>query len=271
MKKVLLTLVAAFAAMTLFAQKTTVAVGEVQGGSNVGSERVTALRSLMISGLAEQARLSVLDVKNLGMNPSSVKLEELQKYNVQYLITAKINSMNGSSSYSDGKTYYKAEMEYVVTITDAATGQVTGSATQKHYGTSTKNYESAYADSFGLIGADMKELVAKNFPLTGKVVSIDQSHPKKGAMTVYVELGADAGLKAGTKFDILQVVEVVGQPIKKTIGSGKVKEISSGTLSLCQINKGGLEVQNAMNSGVTVLIVTKYDGDIFDKVGNIIK
>lgn len=257
MKKVILTLAATFMALNVFAQKVTIAVGNVEGNTNVTSARVETLRSLIISGLAAQARMNVLDVNNLGLNPSSVKLEELQKYNVQYLITAKLNSISGSSTYSNGTTTYKAEMQYVATITDAATGQVVGTSEEKHYGSSTKNSEAAFADTFSLISSDMKSLVNKYFPLSGNIVSIDQSHPKKGAVTVYVELGSDAGLTAGTPIDVYQIVEVAGQKIRKAIGTGKVKEISSGALSLCQINKGGMDIQNAINSGVTVFIVTK--------------
>lgn len=257
MKKVILTLAATLMALNVFAQKVNIAVGNVEGNSNVTSARVETLRSLIISGLAAQSRMNVLDVNNLGLNPSSVKLEELQKYNVQYLITAKLNSISGSSTYSNGTTTYKAEMQYVVTITDAATGQVVGTSEEKHYGSSTKNSEAAFADTFSLINADMRTLVGKYFPLSGKIVSIDQSHPKKGAVTVYVELGGDAGLTSGTQFDVYQIVEVAGQQVRKSIGTGKVKEISSGTLSLCKINKGGVDIQNAFNSDVQLIIVTK--------------
>ncbi|MBQ7622778.1 MAG: hypothetical protein IJS66_03465 [Bacteroidales bacterium] len=257
MKKVLAVFTAALVAMNLYAQKTTVAVGEVAGGSNVNNNRVETLRSLIISGLSASPRLNVLDVKNLGMTTSAVKLEELQKYNVEVLVTAKINSMSGSSEYKDGKYNYKAEMLYVITLTDTSTGQVIGTKEKHHYGSSTENSESAFASTFTLIDEDMKRLVDEKFPLTGKVVTIDQSHPKKGAQAVYVELGSDLGLKAGDRFDVYKIVEVAGQQISKLIGAGKVKEISSGALSLCQISKGGVEIQEAINSGLTVYIKTK--------------
>ena len=246
MKKVLAVFTAALVAMNLYAQKTTVAVGEVAGGSNVNNNRVETLRSLIISGLSASPRLNVLDVKNLGMTTSAVKLEELQKYNVEVLVTAKINSMSGSSEYKDGKYNYKAEMLYVITLTDTSTGQVIGTKEKHHYGSSTENSESAFASTFTLIDEDMKRLV-----------TIDQSHPKKGAQAVYVELGSDLGLKAGDRFDVYKIVEVAGQQISKLIGAGKVKEISSGALSLCQISKGGVEIQEAINSGLTVYIKTK--------------
>ncbi|MBO4263184.1 MAG: hypothetical protein J5871_00710 [Bacteroidales bacterium] len=257
MKKIVLSFCVMFMAINLFAQKTTIAVGEVAGGSNVDAERVTALRSLIISGLASNARINVLDVNNLGMSAANVQLEKLQQYNVQYLVTAKINSMSGSRTYYSGSYTYKAEMQYVVTITDVVTGQVVGSQDKTHYGSSAKGYEGACADTFSLIGADMRSLVGQYFPLSGKIVSIDQSHPKKGAQTVYVEIGSDVGLTAGTPFDVYQVVEVAGQQVRKSIGTGRVKEISSGTLSLCQITKGGMDIQNAINSDVSVFIVTK--------------
>lgn len=257
MKKLFLILATALLALNVSAQKTTVAVGAVTGGNGVSSSHISTLRNQMISGLTSTQRLNVMDVNNLGLSTSNVRVEDLQPYNIDNLITAHIHSIVTSSSYKDGKTTYKTEMKYTISVVDTKTGQVTGTSDETHYGSSYKNWDEAYADLFTLIGSDMRSLVNKFFRLSGKIVTIDESNPKKGAISVYIEIGSDDGATVGTTFEVFKEVEVAGQVISKKIGEIKSKEVSSGSLTLCKVTKGGKEIQEAFDDDVVLVAVSK--------------
>lgn len=257
MKKNLLLMAAVLLAANVSAQKTTVAVGAVSGGSGVSGNNITTLRSQMISGLTSTQRLNVIDVNNLGLSASNVRVEDLQAFNIDYLITANIHSITSSSSYKDGKTTYRTEMKYLTTVVDTKTGQVTGTSEETHYGTSYKNWDEAYADLFTLISSDMRTLVNKFFRLSGKIATIDESNPKKGAISVYIEIGSDDGVTAGTIFEVFKIVEVAGQNVSKKIGEIKSKEIASGSLTLCKVTKGGKEIQEAFDDDITLIAVSR--------------
>lgn len=264
MKRFFILLLGLFFTMTAFAQKTTVAVGAVDGGSGVGSDNTSLLRTQIISGLAKFPRLNVLDVKNLGLSVSNLKLESLNEYNVDYLVTANIQSITKKTSTQDGKTTYKAEMKYSVTITDTQTGQVLGTRNETHYGSSMSSYSEAVDDAFALIGTDMKSVVNTYFRIVANVVSIDEANAKKGVITFYIDAGGNQGVTTNTNFEVFKIVEVAGQQIRKSIGTAKSKEISGGDLSLCKVTKGGKEIQAAIDNEEPLIVVSKPS--LFDQL-----
>jgi len=242
---------AAIAGFSSYAQKTNVAVGEVKAGSGVTAERAEMLRSLIISGLSSQSRLNVSDALKGSSSGAA------------YLISANFNSMSGSSTYSYKYGYsYKAEMQYVITITDIAKQSVLGTITKTHYGNSDKSSEAAFANSLTLVESDMKSLVDEYFRLSGKIATIDQTNPKKGLVTFYLDLGSDAGIAVGNALEIFQIVEIAGQSVKKSIGTAKVKEVNGASLSFCNVTKGGVDILNAYNNNVEIVVESKPNGSI---------
>ncbi len=257
MKRFFLFLLGLVFTMTVFAQKTTVAVGAVDGGNGVGSDNTSLMRTQIISGLAKFPRLNVIDVKNLGLSLSNLKLESLNEYNVDYLVTANIQSITKSTSTQDGKTSYKAEMKYIITITDTQTGQVSGTINKTRYGYSSKSSSAAVDDAYTLIDSDMKTVVNNYFRIVANIVSIDEANAKKGVITFYIDAGGDQGVTTNTNFDVYRVVEVAGQQVHKSVGTAKSKEISGGSLTLCKVTKGGKDIQAAIDNEEPLVVVSK--------------
>lgn len=257
MKKIVLFLICFVLASTAYAQKTTVAVGEVTGGSGAGSEQITALRTKIINGLAAFPRLNVVDVKNLGLSVSNVGIEDLQKNGVDNLVSANIESITTGSSTTDGKTRYEAKMKYSVTVVDVHTGQVVGTLTKTRYGSSSTGTNDAKNDLFGLITSDMKELVENNFRVVASFVAIDESNARKGAVTVYIQAGTNQGITKGMLFEVYKIVEVAGEQVEKKIGEVKCNEISGEALSLCKVTKGGKEIQAAYDDELQLIVISK--------------
>lgn len=257
MKRFFLFLLGLVFTMTVFAQKTIVAVGAVDGGNGVGSDNTSLMRTQIINGLAKFPRLNVIDVKNLGLSLSNLKLESLSEYNVDYLVTAHIQSITKSYSTKDGRTTYKAELKYSVTITDTQTGQVSGTKNETHYGTSSSSYSDAVDNAYSLIDTDMKSVVNNYFRIVANIVSVDEANAKKGVISFYIDAGGDQGVTTNTNFDVYRVVEVAGQQVHKSVGAAKSKEISGGSLTLCKVTKGGKDIQAAIDNEEPLIVVSK--------------
>ena len=65
------------------------------------------------------------------------------------------------------------------------------------------------------------------------------------------------GVAAGNAFEVYKEVDIAGETISEKIGELKAKEIKSGTLTLCNVIKGGVEIQNAFDSGLKLTVTSR--------------
>ena len=250
-----------FAASTLFAQsseKTNVCVDQFTYSTNIGTNWVEHLRNCIIEGLTQQSRLNMIDIKTFGELPSAEndKFAKLSEGGVEIVVKGHFTSLDVKSVTKDGKVTYETEINYTLKVVDAQSGQITATQNFKHSG-SAETKEKSITDSFTLSADDMKRFVNQNFKITGIVKTLDQVDNKKGAKTLYITAGSNAGVESGQPFEVFQEVEMAGEMISKKIGEIKVKDVLSGTLSLCNVNKGGKEIQKAFESGVKLTVVSR--------------
>ena len=262
-----------FAASTLFAQsseKTNVCVDQFTYSTNIGTNWVEHLRNCIIEGLTQQSRLNMIDIKTFGELPSAEndKFAKLSEGGVEIVVKGHFTSLDVKSVTKDGKVTYETEINYTLKVVDAQSGQITATQNFKHSG-SAETKEKSITDSFTLSADDMKRFVNQNFKITGIVKTLDQVDNKKGAKTLYITAGSNAGVESGQPFEVFQEVEMAGEMISKNIGEIKVKDVLSGTLSLCNVNKGGKEIHKAFESGVKLTVVSRPKtqiGGIFDGI-----
>lgn len=262
-----------FAASTLFAQsseKTNVCVDQFTYSTNIGTNWVEHLRNCIIEGLTQQSRLNMIDIKTFGELPSAEndKFAKLSEGGVEIVVKGHFTSLDVKSVTKDGKVTYETEINYTLKVVDAQSGQITATQNFKHSG-SAETKEKSITDSFTLSADDMKRFVNQNFKITGIVKTLDQVDNKKGAKTLYITAGSNAGVESGQPFEVFQEVEMAGEMISKKIVEIKVKDVLSGTLSLCNVNKGGKEIHKAFESGVKLTVVSRPKtqiGGIFDGI-----
>lgn len=259
MKKTVVLFIAALLSLNLSAQKSTLLVGEVDYLSGIDSKWAEKLRSEMISGLMSSPRLTVIDGSTISdMSYDTAKAVEIaREKNAEYLLTAQITAFTGKKETSDGETKYETTLEYTWMITNVADGSARGSKKETHYGSSSAGYNEAYVDAFTLVQDDMKKLVNNQFRVSGEIKSIAETHPKKGAKTLYISIGSNDGVAAGNAFEVYKEVDIAGETISEKIGELKAKEIKSGTLTLCNVIKGGVEIQNAFDSGLKLTVTSR--------------
>mgnify|MGYP002672487679 CR=1 FL=1 len=266
MKRVLLLLAVALMSLNMTAQKSILLVGEVDRLSGIDSKWAEKLRSEMISGLVASPRLTVIDGSTVsGMSGDIAKAVDVaRERNADCLLTAQITSFTGKKETSkEGKVTYKTTLEYSWVITNVADGSTRGSKKETHYGSSGSGYDAAYADAFILVPDDMKKLVNDQFRVSGEIKSIAETHPKKGAKTLYISVGSDDGVAQGNAFEVYKEVEIAGETISEKIGELKAKDIKSGSLTLCNVTKGGVEIQNAFDSGLRLTVTSRPPRIVF--------
>ena len=259
MKKTVIVFIAALLSLSMSAQKSTLLVGEVDYLSGIDSKWAEKLRSEMISGLMASPRLTVIDGSTISdMSYDTAKAVEIaREKNADCLLTAQITAFTGKKETKDGKTKYETTLEYSWTIINVADGSTRGSEKETHYGSSSNGYDEAYVNAFTLVSDDMKKLVNDQFRVSGEIKSIAETHPKKGAKTLYIGVGSNDGVAAGNAFEVFKEVEIAGETISEKIGEVKAKEIKSGSLTLCNVTKGGVEIQSALDSGLKLTVVSR--------------
>lgn len=264
MKKILFTMLALLALTPVFAQKTSIMVGNVESPSGINSRWAQTLKNQIISGLAASQRLEVADANSFsGLSSNQAEaISQLRAAGIDCYVTARIDSFTGKSEYSNGKTWYKSTLGYSVIVINNATGATLGTYNTTHYGSSTEGSDAAYADAFSLVTNDMKKLINRAFRISGEIKSLQDVNPKKGVKTLYINVGSDVGVEAGNvlspmMFDVFKEVEIAGETIQEEIGSLKVKEVKSGTLSLCTVTKGGMAIQEAFEAGLKLTVVSR--------------
>ncbi len=269
MKRFLFSLAAMFLlVVTTAAQndKTNVCVDDFGYNSRIGTNWVTNLRNNVIQGMHQTGRLNLIDVTTFSDLPEDAesRLGQLSASNVDVLVKGYYNSLDCvSKTNKDGKVSYEATSDYTLTLVDTQTGAVLGSQNFKNSWTIGSSSSESITKAIEYAINDMKKFVDNQFKMEAVIKALDQVDPKKGAKTVYVTLGSDAGVQPGQMFDVFQEIEIAGEVGQKLVGTAKAKEVVSSGITLCTISKGGVEIQNAFDNNVKLIVVSRAKKDMF--------
>lgn len=102
-------------------------------------------------------------------------------------------------------------------------------------------------------------MVDDAFKIQGKILEISETK-KDEAKEVYISIGSDHGVGAGTYFEACLERTIQEHKSFKLIGELKVKNVESENLTLCEVKKGGKEIKAAIDGGQTVIVRTKNKG-----------
>ena len=271
MKKLFTILALALTLAPGYAQKKNIVLGKTEG-NGVQSQWVAKMRSSILSGLTATGRLDVIDGASLNglSSDTGQALAQLAEVGGQFYLEALLEDIStGSETLSSGKTNYKAKLEYSYKLYDVASGKVLSNKKLSHYGSSVDGRDAAISGAYGLIDDDIAQMVNTVFRVTAEIKAIDETHPKKGIVSVYLGAGADDGVTVGNIFEIFKVMDVAGEQITSKIGEMKVAEVKSATLSLCKVTKGGKELQEALDNEIPVQVTSRPKTDTGRVLGGI--
>lgn len=263
MKKLLAILALALCLIPAYAQKRNIVLGKTEG-NGVSSQWVVKLRSSILTGLTATGRMEAVDGASLNglSSDTGQALLQLAEAGGQFYLEAMLEDISTSTeTLSSGKTNYKAKLEYSYKLYDVASGTILSNKKIPHYGSSTDGRDAAISDTFGLIDDDIIKMINNVFRVTAEIKAIDETHPKKGIVSVYLGAGSGDGVAAGNIFEIFKVMDVAGEKITTKIGEMKVSEVKSPTLSLCKVTKGGKELQEALDNEIPVQVTSRPPKD----------
>lgn len=273
MKRIICVLAAALCLLPAFAQKKNVVLGKTSGNSGVSNQWVTKMKSGIMEGLTSTGRIDVVDgvtMKNLSTTASEAIIQ-LREAGAQYYMEATLETITTSTeSTTDGKTNYKAKMEYSYQLYDLSTGSVLSNKKCAHYGSSRNGSDEAISDTFSLVSTDIVSMVNNIFRVNAEIKAVNETHPKKGIKSVYLGAGTADGVTKGDIFEIFKIMDVAGEKITEKIGEMKVVEVKSAGLSLCTVTKGGKELQDAMDDEIPIQVTSRPPKDILGGINDVL-
>lgn len=272
MKKFIAIVAFAMCLIPTFAQKNNIVLGKISGNSGVNSQWVTKMKSSILQGLTSTGRLDVVDGAALGglSSVTSEAIAHLKAAGAQYYLEATLETITTSTETYDGKTTYKAKMEYAYQLYDVSSGSTLTNKKNSHYGSSRDGYDAATADSFSLVDNDIESMVNNVFRVSAEIKAVNETHPKKGIKSVYLGAGSADGVVKGNIFEIFKIMDVAGEKITEKIGEMKVAEVKSANLSLCNVTKGGKELQDALDNEIPVQVISRPPMDILGGLNDVL-
>lgn len=259
MKRILFILLLTTAFVSVSAQeKSSVVVEDFTSDRGYSDSDVRTIRENVIRALLKTGRINVLDKNSdrSGNDQCSFARGYLQQ---------PATSQQSGVDRGEKFTITEAKLNYIVTIISPFTGGDGISFMFTTKGSSLSGKADAISDACKMATLNMSKMMEMVFPLKGKVVMVDEEKNSK-ALTVYINLGANNGIKEGQKFDATIMKDVAGDKISKTIGTLTAKELSEYKC-LCKVNEGGEEILSYVNSGEDVFVNTREKKGFFKAIG----
>lgn len=272
MKRTFLNLMLLVASIACFAQsetagKETVYIDYFTKSSNVKSSNVETLRNKIIEGFSATQRVKVIDVasneilkaealrrqETSAMGDATARKEEMSTLGAGSLIQGHVASIiTTRKKNSEGKVSYESTVKFTIKVVDASTGTLSATESFENLGIDDTE-ETSVARCLDISKASINKFVQKYFKVEGTIVQVKDVKEKKGkkmAETVYINLGSANGVKNGQSFTVYEIVNIAGTLGEQEIGSVKVSQIMSESLSLCKVGKkGGDRIFDIMQEG----------------------
>lgn len=264
-------------AISAFAQENDqkgVCVDEFGYNTSIGTNWVTNLRNNVIEGILKTGRVKVIDITTIKDLPTvnEERLAKIREYGADVLLKGHYNSLDCQAKTKDGKTHYETASDFTLTLENTETGEIISTQNFKNTWSSGETAKESITSALKGAIDDMRKFVDDNFKMEAIIKALDQVHPKKGAKTVYISVGSDAGVQVGSGgmntllnagvsgasiFDVYQEIEIAGEKATKLIGTVKAKEVMGANLTLCTVTKGGVEIQKAFENNIKLIVISR--------------
>lgn len=179
-------------------------------------------------------------------------------------VITNIQARSSSNTWKDknGKTqvstYYSGVTEVMLTLKDAATGEVLATPSMKGAGSATSSFstsDQAIRDAIGRLATRITEWLNEFRPLEANIIEGAASKKDK-QKEVYIDLGTKEGAYAGMHLGVFVVKTVAGRQAKSQIGKLKIEAVEGEEVSLCKVQSGGKDIKAAIDSGAQLLVVS---------------
>lgn len=280
MKKLLFTL--AFCAVALIAgAQANKPVVTVEAFTGPYEGYVELLRSKVIAAVQASGRVNVVDVANasqldaeverrkseLAMNDAG-RVGDVSTLMSNGILKGSLNNLTTTRTEGtdyDGKRYVKfsTSIEYTLTLVNAENGTTIKQENFTDNGSGDTDKLSIDA-AFNITNAPIKRFILNAYPVSGKIVALDDADAKK-VKTVYINLGSADGITKGQKLEVYKEIDIVGEKSQKLIGELTVEEVMGAGRALCKVSKAGDVILKEFNAGSILPVKTKEQKSGFFK------
>lgn len=257
-------------------EKTAVLVGKFVNKSTANNSVCNAVQQAVVSGLVGTGRLDVVDANTMTDLPT-VKNDLLIYLNdngITWLVEGTLNTVSSAykSSTISGRTsyYYEGNVNYTLTLINSATG-ITGISETYTNSSTGDSADEAISNAASSAKGRMERFVQNNFKVEATIKALEEVDAKKGVKSCYISSGSDNGIEDGQIFEVFARIQVAGEQVDKKIGEVKVKEVMSGTLSLCMVKSGGPAIKSAFDNQQVITVRSRAKKDALGGLGGLIK
>ena len=182
---------------------------------------------------------------------------------VNALIT-NINASSSSRTWKDKEdkvhvdTYYRGEVEAVLTLKDIKTGEVIANPTVRGRGSSTSMFstsDQAVKHAIGMLSGSITRWLNNYKPITANFVEAGAVKKDK-QKEVFIDYGSREGAYKGMHMGIYQLYTIKGKPGKSQLGKLRIEEVAGEDLSRCKVTSGSKDIKAAIDDGQTLVVMS---------------
>ena len=240
------------------------AVGKVLTGALTGQVSIQAtkyeqdVKSAIIKGLSGAYRFRF----NNGLLQLGDVVEE-GNIVVDALIT-NILARSSTSTWKDKNnktqinTYYTGNVEAILTLKDAKTGEVIATPTVGGWGSASSSFstsDKAVRDAIDRLSGRITVWLNKHRPLQANILE-GATAKKDKQKEVYIDFGSSEGAFVGLHMGVYQVRTIVGHEAKSQIGKLKIEAVEGDDISRCKVQSGGKDIKAAIDAGQQLRVIS---------------
>ncbi len=240
------------------------AVGKVLAGVLTGQTSVQAtkyeedVKNAIIKGLSGAYRFRY--------NDGLLRIDDIAG-DGNLLVDALITNIQTKSSSrtwkdKDDKTHvtttYTGICEVMLTVKNAKTGEVIANPTMGGWGLSSSSYdtdEKAIRDAIERLSSHITTWLNKYRPLEANIIE-GAAAKKDKQKEVYIDIGSSEGAFVGLHMGVFVVKNVAGREAKSQIGKLKILALEGDDISRCKVQSGGKDIKAALDAGLQLRVIT---------------
>ena len=203
-----------------------------------------AVRASVVAALGNVRRFVVTDMREVApTDATNIILDGT----VNYISTTR--ELRTNSDKKKVPEFY-AQINVTLNLKDAQTGTVINGHTFDVNRTSWSWFNSvdtAIKDALEGLRSKVTRFYNSAYPYTAHI--LERGTEKKDKQKeLYIDLGAQHGLREGTHFDVYIIGSIGGKETRKQIGRLRVKDIEGDEVSLCKVTSGGKDIKAALDA-----------------------
>lgn len=240
------------------------AVGQVLSGALTGKTSIEAtkyeddVKSSIIKGLSEAHRFRY--------NDGLLQLKDVvEEGNV--VVNALITNINAASSSDTWKdkdnntkvtTTYTGEVDVVLTMKDAKTGEVIDNVSLNGRGMGLSTFstsDKAIQEAINRLSNNITDWLNRKAPLQANIIEGTASKKDK-QKEVYIDMGSSEGAFNGLHMGVYEVKNIGGREAKSQIGKLKIEAVEGDDISRCKVQSGGKDIKAALDAGQKLRVIS---------------